>query len=364
MRNGEAIRAERRSPRVTRSRSRRKSHHPRRHAGVVGRSSRERARTSPLRRRMRFHQLDRTTIRDTSDFRVREPSPSAAATCSPSTAPLPASSRSFRGTGDRTFFRRAQPRPRFLHGARPMAGNDFSSASGGIAVAVCSFSMHALLALALLGAAPASSKSTAHPAAPASGAAFPPIRFAKAQAKSLGLPARWSIAWRNTPRPPTRWPRVHQRRSVRCSTKRRVWRGRARRAHALRLSAISALDLRRRARGSPTQGGANYEVLARLGLRHTRVGLPAAGWRGQHARPSAPAFVVMKKPSRCTDYSAFGSSRSRSSSPAGRARLLREGSPQAAALHRARRDPLPTCWCQDSDNAAFATKHYAAKLST
>jgi len=133
-------------------------------------------------------------------------------------------------------------------------GMIFHRRAGGIAVAVCSFSMHALLALALGGRAPASPNRTAHPLLPQRERRFA-IRFAKAQAKSLGLPPRWSIAWRIRQGRPTRWPggirdgvwfAAHEAASLGRDV-------RGRRSRPPDSAAISALEsLRRRGAALPT----------------------------------------------------------------------------------------------------------------
>lgn len=113
------------------------------------------------------------------------------------------------------------------------------------------------------------------------------------------------------------------------------------------------------------KGGASYEALSKLASakHHSSVALLAGA--GGMLDSKHPSFIVMKNAEQgCTDYSrsldAIQSIASGwKSAPACLKQTLKE--PLTAALAD---DELPSCWCADSDHAAFDTKHYAAALST
>jgi hypothetical protein len=113
------------------------------------------------------------------------------------------------------------------------------------------------------------------------------------------------------------------------------------------------------------KGGASYEALSKLASAKHRSSVALLAGAGGMLDAKHPSFIVMKNEEQgCTDYSrSLDAIQSIASgwknAPACLKQDLKE--PLMAALAD---DELPSCWCADSDHAAFDTKHYAAALSS
>lgn len=113
-------------------------------------------------------------------------------------------------------------------------------------------------------------------------------------------------------------------------------------------------------------GGARYAALSRLAAAKHPSSARALAGAGGMLDQKRPGFIhMMKNDERgCTDYSRAQSAIEQLAAGWNRApACLKERlkGPLTTALAD---DELPTCWCQSQEEAAFSTKHYAAKLST
>ena len=111
-------------------------------------------------------------------------------------------------------------------------------------------------------------------------------------------------------------------------------------------------------------GGASYAGLAKIAAaKHASSTSLLAGASGL-LDGKHPAFIVMKTEERgCTDYSRAQPSIEKVVKGWSAAPPCLRDQLRGALEIALKNDELSTCYCADSDTAAFETKHYAAQLS-